>query len=147
MSLCIFINRFRAWPRESNGEEQCWGKGVTARFKKKKQIVKYLFVLKKIIPSKFPLRKNDYYQKTYRPPFQFKPDQKIDKTERQYCHFKGSLDSKHQCLCFFSIVYECVSLLPACRPRFNVNFVFTYCIGLGHLRDQVLMNIQSVSIY
>lgn len=23
---------FCAWPRESNGEEQCWGKGVTARF-------------------------------------------------------------------------------------------------------------------
>lgn len=27
---------FCAWPRESNGEEQCWGKGVTARFLKKK---------------------------------------------------------------------------------------------------------------
>lgn len=61
---------FCAWPRESNGEEQCWGKGVTARFFFTKLDSEILIcVEKKIIPSKFTLRKNDYYQKTYRPPF------------------------------------------------------------------------------
>lgn len=62
---------FCAWPRESNGEEQCWGKGVTARFFYTKLDSEILIcVEKKSFLQNFQnLRKNDYYQKTYRPPF------------------------------------------------------------------------------
>lgn len=92
---------FCAWPRESNGEEQCWGKGVTARFFITKLDSEILICVEK-------------------------------KSFLQNFHYGRMTTIKKPIDHHFSS---------------NVNFLFTYCIGLRHLRDYVFKNIQSVGIY
>lgn len=134
MFRCLSINDLRKCKsahdrRKSNRKKQHGERGMTAILLKKIIYWKYSFdVDKKILLQNFRYEKITIINKPLDQQFHLylireSINQNVSISTIGMTRLKTVVSNR--CL-FFSFVYECVSLLPACRPRFRVNVLFLY---------------------